>query len=138
MNPTETYLFHLLPQDTLTDIEMWVYGLEHREKFKAVITNINPLCNPILFAIPQELWAPYHSFSVYSSWYNECSYTYAHRHAPTNTHLRYHQIFGSYSTIIEMLTQRHIDFHNSDVVCQYITWEENASVPYFIHTFLYY
>ena len=34
INPTETYLFHLLPQDTLTDIDMWVSGLEHREKIQ--------------------------------------------------------------------------------------------------------
>ena len=42
-SPTETYLFDLLPQEILTDIDIWVSGLEYREKFKAIITNINPL-----------------------------------------------------------------------------------------------
>ena len=69
-NCTETYLSDLLPQDILTDIDIWVSGLEHCDKFKAVITNINPLCKNTLFAIPRELWAPYHNFIVYSCWYN--------------------------------------------------------------------
>ena len=124
LKPTEKYLFHLLPQYILTDINIWVSGLEHRKKFKAVITNINPLCNLILFAIPQELWAPYHNLSVYSGWYNECSYTWAHRRVPTNTCLRYQQIFNSYSTVIKTLTQWHTDLYKAVVACQHITWDK--------------
>ena len=70
LNPTQTYLLDLLPQDILTDIDIWVFRIEHHDKFKAVITNINPLCNPILFSIPQDIRYPYHNFSVYSGWYN--------------------------------------------------------------------
>ena len=114
LNPTETYLFVLFLQHMLTNIDIWVSGLEHRERFKAVIRNINTLCNPSLFAIPQELLAPCHNFSVYSGWYNQCSYAWVHRSVPTNTHSRYH-FLGSYSTVIEMSTQRHIDFHKSVV-----------------------
>ena len=58
LKPTETYLFDLLPQDILTEIDFLTSGIEHREKPKAVITKINPLSNPILFTITQELWAP--------------------------------------------------------------------------------
>ena len=52
-NPTETYLFDLLPQDILTEIYILTSGLKHHDKLKVAITKINPLCNPILFAIPQ-------------------------------------------------------------------------------------
>ena len=85
LNTIETYLFYLLPQDTLVEIDILTSWIEHRKKLKAVITKINPLCNPILFAIPQELRVPYNKFSVYIRWYNECYYTWAHKHVRTNT-----------------------------------------------------
>ena len=68
--PYEAYLFDLLPQDILTEIYFLASGLEHRDKLKAIITKINPLCNPNLFAITLELCTPYHKFSMYGSWYN--------------------------------------------------------------------
>ena len=70
LNPTETYLLNLLPQDILTDIDIWVSGIKHCDKFNAIIVNMNIMCNPPLLAIPQELWSTYHNFSVYSGWYN--------------------------------------------------------------------
>ena len=70
LNPTETYLFYLLPKDILTDIDIWVSGLKYRDKFKDVITNMNTMCNPTLLYITQELWKPYHNFSLQSGWYN--------------------------------------------------------------------
>ena len=88
LKPTEIYLFYLLPQDILKEIDFFTSGIEHHDKLKAVITKINPFCNPILFVIPQELSAPYHKFSVYIIWYNERSYTWAHRCVPTNMCLR--------------------------------------------------
>ena len=116
LNPIETYLFDTFPRYILTYIDIWVSGLEHRERFKAVIRNINTLCNPSLFAIPQELLAPCHNFSAYSSCYNEVFYKWAHRRIPTNTCLCY-QLFGSYSTVHSMLTQCHIEFHESVIAC---------------------
>ena len=130
LKPTETYLFNLLTQDILMYVDIWVSGLKHRDRFKAVIANMNTMCNPTLFAIPQELWAPYHNFSVYSGWYNECFYAWAHRRVPTNTRLRY-LLFVIYYTVISTLTQRHIDFHKSVAACQHITWDKNSSIPYF-------
>ena len=76
-NPNKTYLFYLFPQDILTEIDFLASGLEHCDKLKAVITKINPFFKPILFVIPQELWAPYHNFSVYGSFYN---YFFTHGH----------------------------------------------------------
>ena len=67
---TETSLFGILPTDIFTDIDIWIFGLEYCDKFKAVIKNMNNMCNPTLFAITSELWAPYHNFSVYIFWYN--------------------------------------------------------------------
>ena len=64
LKTTEIFLFGLLPQDILTDIDIWVSGIEHRDKFNATILNMNTMCIPTLFVIPQELWAPYHNFSV--------------------------------------------------------------------------
>ena len=70
LKPIETSLFNIFPTVILTDIDIWVSGLEHHDKFKAVIKNMNTLSNPILFDIRPELWAPYHHFSVYGCWYN--------------------------------------------------------------------
>ena len=69
--PTEMFLFELLTADILTDIDIWVTSLKHRDKFKAFIKNIYNMCNPTLFAVTPELWAPYHNFSVYSCWCNK-------------------------------------------------------------------
>ena len=79
LNPTETYLFYLLPKDILTDIDIWVSGLKHRDKFKSVIINMATMCNPIFLAILQEIWVLYHNFSVYNGFYNDCSYAWACR-----------------------------------------------------------
>ena len=73
-NPTESCLFYFLSQDVFTEIDFLASWIEHCDKHKAVITKIHPLLNPILFSITQELWAPYHNFGVYGSWYNECCY----------------------------------------------------------------
>ena len=67
-NPTETYLFDLLPKYILTKIDFLVSRLERCEKIKALITKLNPLCNPIILGIPQELLGAYHNFSFYGSW----------------------------------------------------------------------
>ena len=90
---------------------------------------MNTMCNPTVFVIPQELWAPNHNFGIYSGWYNECFYAWEHRQVPNNTRSRY-QLFCSYSTFISTLTQWHIDFHKSVVACQKITWDENSSFLY--------
>ena len=58
LKPTEASLFDLFPTVILTDIEIWVSGLEHRDKFKAVVSRLNSMFNPILFVIPPELWTP--------------------------------------------------------------------------------
>ena len=58
LKPTEASLFDLFPTVILTDIEIWVSGLEHRDKFKAVVSRLNYMYNPILFVIPPEPWTP--------------------------------------------------------------------------------
>ena len=130
-NPTESCPFYLLPQDVLTEIDLLASLLEHRDKLKAVITKIHPLLDSIIFAIPQYLWAPYHNFVFYRSWYNECCYTWAHRRVPTDTRSHYQNILASYYTVIKKLTQRRLDFTTSVAACQHITWDENLSAPYF-------
>ena len=134
--PTETNLFDLLPQEIVMEIDLLASELEHRKKIKAIITKINHLFNPIVFAVTQEIWYPYHNFSVYGSWYNECSYTWAHRCVPTHTHLQYQHIIASYYMVIETLTQQHLDFNKTVTACQHITWDKKASVPYFRQTIL--
>ena len=123
-------IFYLFPKDILTDIDIWVSGIEHCNKFKAVITNINTMCKPTLFSIQQELWAPYQNLSVYSCWYNQGFYELAYRCITTNTCSRY-QLLYSYYTVIIKLKQRHIEFHESVVAFQHITWDKNSSIPYF-------
>ena len=58
LKTTQVSLFYLLPAAILADIEIWVSGLEHRDKFKPVILRINNSYNPIIFAIPHDLWTP--------------------------------------------------------------------------------
>ena len=135
LKSTETFLFNLLPQNVLTDIYIWVSGLKHCNKFKAVITNMNTMCNTTLLEIPQEIWMTYHNFSIYSSWYNEGLYKWAHRCIPNNKCLRYH-LFVSYSMVISKLTQQHIELHKAVVACHHITWDKESSIPYFKQTIL--
>ena len=58
LNPTEASLFDILPTVILTDIEIWVYGLNHCDKLKAVVSRITLIYNTILFTITHELWTP--------------------------------------------------------------------------------
>ena len=78
LNPTEEYLFGLLPKFILTNIEIWVSGLKHCDKSKSAVSRFNFMHNPVLSYIPQELWTPYHNSGVYS-WYNSGFYKWAHR-----------------------------------------------------------
>ena len=55
LKPEESYLFDLLPTDILVDIDIWLSVLEHRDKFRSVISHINSMYNPVFFAIPHEL-----------------------------------------------------------------------------------
>ena len=64
LNPAEISLLDLLTTDILIYIYIWVYGIEHRDRFKSVIKNMNTLSKPTIFAIPPELWVPYHNFSI--------------------------------------------------------------------------
>ena len=41
INTIETCLLNLFPQDILTDIDIWVSGLEHCDKLKAGCQDIN-------------------------------------------------------------------------------------------------
>ena len=65
LNPLHASLFDLLPSDILADIDIWISGLEHRDKFKHVISRFKSMCNPVLFAIPHKLWTPYHNFGAF-------------------------------------------------------------------------
>ena len=44
--------------------------------------------------------------------------------------------FASYYTVIETLTQHHLDFNKAIAACQHITWDENSSVSYLRQTIL--
>ena len=70
LKPAEESSFDLLPTVILTDIEIWVPGLKHCDKFKAVVSQINSMYNPVLFSITHDLCKPYHNFGVFQ-WYNE-------------------------------------------------------------------
>ena len=55
IKPSHASLFYLLPTHILTDIEIWVYGLEHCDKFKHVVLCFKTMCNLIIFTIPHNL-----------------------------------------------------------------------------------
>ena len=78
LNPLQAYLFDLSPTAILTDIEIWVSVLEYYNKYKHVLSRFKPMCNPIIFASPHDLWAPDHNFGSFC-WYNEQHYKWVHR-----------------------------------------------------------
>ena len=78
LKPSQAQLFDLLPTDILIDIEIWVSSLEHSEKFKPIILCFKTICNPIIFAIPHDLWTPYHNLGAFYC-YNEEHYEWVHR-----------------------------------------------------------
>ena len=65
LNTSQAPLFYLLPTEILTDIEIWVSGLEHCDKFKPFVSRIKTMCNPILLEIPHNLWTPDHNVGVF-------------------------------------------------------------------------
>ena len=81
LKPTKASLFNILPTVFLVDIEIWVSSLNYCDKFKVVFLLINYMYNPVLFAVPRELWTPYHHFGVFR-WYNEGYHDWAHRRIP--------------------------------------------------------
>ena len=58
---------------TTVGIDIWSSGLKHCNKFKHVILRFIYMCNPVLFAIPHEVWIPYHNFWA-SLLYNKVKY----------------------------------------------------------------
>ena len=50
LNPSYASLFNLLPSGILADIDIWLPGLEHCDKFKHVILRLKYMCKPVLFA----------------------------------------------------------------------------------------
>ena len=61
LNPQQASLFDLLPTSILMDIGIWVYGLEHRNEFKHAVFRLKPICDPIIFAIHNNLWTSCHN-----------------------------------------------------------------------------
>ena len=55
LKPIEASLFNLFPTTILMDIDIWLSILEHRDKFKAVVTKSIFLSKAILFTILHEL-----------------------------------------------------------------------------------
>ena len=95
-------LFNLLPLDILADIDIWLFGFEHWDKFKHVISRFKSMSNPILFAILHKLRTPYHNFRVFRL-YIQVKYNWSHRHlmARNNgiwTHYEYFINISEYTT----------------------------------------
>ena len=48
LKPSHTSLFDLLPSVILAYTDIWIYVLEHRNKFKHVIFHFKSICNPLI------------------------------------------------------------------------------------------
>ena len=70
LDPLHESLFYLLPSYILEDVDIWISGLEHRDKFKHAFLRFKYMCNPVFFTIPHKLWTLYHSFCALC-WYNK-------------------------------------------------------------------
>ena len=127
-----------MPTVTLADIDIWLSGLKHRDKFKAAVKNMNYLSNPTLFAIPHELWATYHNFNAYI-WYNEIFYEWEYRCIPSlySDSCLHYQLLERLSTGITNLNPVLIHSHKLAVTFQKIAWDENSSIPYFKQKIIY-
>ena len=77
LKPFHASLWDLLPSDILVDIDIWLSGLKHRDKFKHKISRFKPMCNPVLFEIPHKLWTLYHNFGALRC-YNKVRFDWAH------------------------------------------------------------
>ena len=77
LKPSHSSLFYLLHTYILTDTEVWLSSLEHCDKFNPVVLRIKTKCNPVLFAIPHNLWTPYQNFGFFH-WDNEEHYEWVH------------------------------------------------------------
>ena len=105
-----------MPTVILTNIEIWVSGLDNRDKFKAVVSLNNIMYKPVLSAINQELWTPHHNFGVYR-WYNVVLYKWAQSRAPSGSSYQYYE---KLSTGIIKLTPALIQSHELAVTFQKI------------------
>ena len=126
LKPTEASLFDLLPTVILAYIDIWVSGLEHSDKFKAVVKRIDFMSNPIIFKITHELWKLYYNVRVYI-WYIEGFNEWAHMRISSYSHYQY---YINLSTGITKLPPALIQSHELAVTFQHIAWDKNSSVPY--------
>ena len=55
LNPTHASLFDLIALEIFADVDIWISGLGHCNKFKHFISCFKPMCNPVLFEIPHDL-----------------------------------------------------------------------------------
>ena len=127
-----TPLFYLLSSYILAYIDIWLSGLEHRDKFKHVISRFKYMSNPVLFAIRHNLGTPYHNFGAFR-WYNKVWYDWAHRRI-----LAWYEGYGTqyeyYTNKYEYITQltpqliRHCELCKS---LQQLSRDENLTIPYF-------
>ena len=129
LNPTKASLFDILHTVILMDIEIWLSGLKHCDKFNAVALRINSIYSPVIFVIIQELWKTYHNFGFFY-WYNQGYYELVHRHIPTpyNGLWTRYQYYAKSSTGITKLTPEIVQSYKLSVTFQKITWDKNSSI----------
>ena len=131
LNPLQASLFDLLTTTILTDIKIWVFGLENCDRFKPVVLRFKTMCNLILFATNHGLWNPYHNFGVLS-WYNEEHWEWVHRHIfakYTGPWTRY-KYYANKPTYITRLTPDIVKYLDLSKKFQRSTRDENFSILY--------
>ena len=121
LNPLQAPLFDLLTTAILKDIEILVSGLKYCEKFNPVVLGFKTICNPIFFAIPHDLWNPYHNVGVFH-WYNEEHYKWVHRRifAKQTDPWTCYKYYAKKSTYITQLTPEFVQSLKSSKTIQKI------------------
>ena len=69
LKTTYASLFDLPPPDILVYIDIWLSVLKHHDKSKPFILRFKYMSNPVLLAISQKYWTPYHDIKAFQ-WYN--------------------------------------------------------------------
>ena len=132
LQPLHASLSCLLTTDIFTDIEIWVSGLKHRDKFKHIVLRSKTMCNLILYAIPYNLWTPYHNFGALHR-YNKEYCDWAHRcilDKYNGTWTRY-KYYANKSRYITQLTPETIQYLEWCKQFHPITQDKKSSIPYF-------
>ena len=108
-------------------------GLGHFDQFNHIISRLNSMFNPVLFAISYELWTPYHNFRAFR-WYNQYKYDWSHRRILTRdggTWTRYEHYKNAYQYIPQLTPLDNTESRIIRIIPRKSSEMKTSSITYF-------